>query len=65
MSRVSLLEQATADTSKIFLEYWPKGDLSSLLNHHWALNMTNQHQKNQQPDRYIPEPAIAGAGIRG
>ncbi|GAB7322247.1 hypothetical protein MBLNU13_g03239t3 [Cladosporium sp. NU13] len=38
---------------RIFLEYCPNGELSSLLNHHWALNMTNQ-----QPDSYIPEPAI-------
>lgn len=42
----------------MFLEYCPNGDLSSLLDHHQALNITNQHQNNQQPDRYIPEPAI-------
>jgi serine/threonine protein kinase len=54
----SLLKKFNTNTSKIYIEYCPNGDGNKLLDHYWALNVTNQIQNGQQQNICIPEPAI-------
>jgi len=52
------LKRSNTDIPKILMEYCPNGEVNRLLEYHWALNMNNRYQNSQQPDSYIPEPAI-------